>query len=180
MTKSAQPLRCRSPESPSRSPMPIPTLKPVTRAARSIYLHIPFCDRKCFYCDFAITKGGEQLKREYVEAICREIAFTAEGERSSNYANSSNQKNYADEKELERKQQHQGDRSASKFQLASPALETVFFGGGTPSLLSVAQIARILRQSEPAMGSPQMQKSRWRQIPVPFRSKACLGISLWE
>jgi putative oxygen-independent coproporphyrinogen III oxidase len=75
---------------------------------RSIYLHIPFCRRRCFYCDFAITTGGEELKQRYVEAICAEISLTA-------------------------------------IQTHSPVvLKTIFFGGGTPSLLSVWQIDRIL------------------------------------
>ncbi|MEE3715905.1 radical SAM family heme chaperone HemW [Tumidithrix elongata RA019] len=74
----------------------------------SIYLHIPFCRRRCFYCDFAITTGGEDLKQRYVETLCQEIALTAA---------------------------HKPPKAQ---------LQTIFFGGGTPSLLSVAQIDRIL------------------------------------
>jgi oxygen-independent coproporphyrinogen-3 oxidase len=74
----------------------------------SLYLHIPFCKRRCFYCDFAITTGGEKLKQEYVDALCQEIAFTV-----------------AEVPPVE-------------------ALQTIFFGGGTPSLLSVSQVAQIL------------------------------------
>jgi putative oxygen-independent coproporphyrinogen III oxidase len=92
--------------------------------ARSIYLHIPFCDRKCFYCDFAITTGGEKLKQEYVEAICQEIALTAQARAEND--------------------RDQGDLPSQKEQGDGFPLQTVFFGGGTPSLLSVAQLARIL------------------------------------
>ncbi|OIP68698.1 MAG: coproporphyrinogen III oxidase [Oscillatoriales cyanobacterium CG2_30_44_21] len=74
----------------------------------SLYLHIPFCKRRCFYCDFAITTGGEKLKQEYVEALCQEITLTV----------------------------------AEIPPVA--ALQTIFFGGGTPSLLSVSQVAQIL------------------------------------
>ncbi len=75
---------------------------------KSLYLHIPFCKRRCFYCDFAITTGGENLKQQYVDVLCQEIALTV---------------------------------------AAIPpveALQTIFFGGGTPSLLSVSQVAQIL------------------------------------
>ena len=76
------------------------------------YIHIPFCRRRCYYCDFPVfvvgdrqngaTSGNIQL---YVEQLGREIAT---------------QTNY--------------DRP----------LETIFFGGGTPSLLTVEQLGQIL------------------------------------
>jgi putative oxygen-independent coproporphyrinogen III oxidase len=78
----------------------------------SAYVHIPFCRRRCFYCDFPVKVVGDRLRGEnsrsitdYVEAIKREIAATPA--------------------------------------LGKP-LETVFFGGGTPSLLSADQITQIL------------------------------------
>ena len=74
----------------------------------SLYLHIPFCKRRCFYCDFAITTGGENLKQQYVDVLCQEIELTV---------------------------------------TAIPpvaTLQTIFFGGGTPSLLSVKQVEQIL------------------------------------
>ena len=75
---------------------------------KSLYLHIPFCKRRCFYCDFAITTGGENLKQQYVDVLCQEIALTV-----------------------------------AKI-LPITALQTIFFGGGTPSLLSVSQVEQIL------------------------------------
>ena len=75
---------------------------------KSLYLHIPFCKRRCFYCDFAITTGGENLRQQYVDVLCQEIVLTA----------------------------------AQIPPVA--ALKTIFFGGGTPSLLSVNQVAQIL------------------------------------
>jgi oxygen-independent coproporphyrinogen-3 oxidase len=81
--------------------------------AISAYLHIPFCRRRCFYCDFAVSVVGDRKQGEnsgtisrYVEALCREIEITVPT----------------------------SDRP----------LETVFLGGGTPSLLSVRQLDRIL------------------------------------
>ena len=75
---------------------------------KSLYLHIPFCKRRCFYCDFAITTGGENLKQQYVDVLCQEIRLTI-----------------------------------AQIQPVE-TLQTIFFGGGTPSLLSVNQIAQIL------------------------------------
>lgn len=39
----------------------------------SIYIHIPFCIRKCYYCDFLSAPAEEKVKREYVKAILAEI-----------------------------------------------------------------------------------------------------------
>lgn len=79
------------------------------------YVHIPFCRRRCFYCDFPISVVGDRPPinssfgsiAEYVEILCREIIVAA-----------SDRKN--------------------------PPLTTVFLGGGTPSLLTVEQLAQIL------------------------------------
>jgi oxygen-independent coproporphyrinogen-3 oxidase len=76
--------------------------------ATALYLHIPFCRRRCFYCDFAITTGGEDLKEKYITALIHELRLTAAIDPNPE------------------------------------PLQTVFFGGGTPSLLSVAQLERIL------------------------------------
>lgn len=112
------------------------------RAARSAYVHVPFCRRRCFYCDFPIAVVGEfrpvrggdpsgppdplapkvPLSGEnsgaiaqYVTLLGQEIeTVAAQGRSSSNASNS-----------LE-------------------PLETVFFGGGTPSLLSPEQLGFIL------------------------------------
>lgn len=40
---------------------------------RGIYIHIPFCKQKCGYCDFHSFTKIENLKDEYVEALCNEI-----------------------------------------------------------------------------------------------------------
>jgi oxygen-independent coproporphyrinogen III oxidase len=74
----------------------------------SLYLHIPFCRRRCSYCDFNTYAGQEDLIPAYVEALCREINLVAD--------------------------------SAG----AILPVHTIFFGGGTPSLLTSEQIERIL------------------------------------
>lgn len=40
---------------------------------RGIYIHIPFCKQKCGYCDFHSFAKIENLKEEYVKALCNEI-----------------------------------------------------------------------------------------------------------
>lgn len=79
----------------------------------SAYIHIPFCRRRCYYCDFPITVLGDSATYkispwmgEYVDFLCQEI-LTTPWESPTN-------------------------------------LKTVFFGGGTPSLLPINQLERIL------------------------------------
>ncbi|MCG6135833.1 MAG: radical SAM family heme chaperone HemW [Nostoc sp. LLA-1] len=86
----------------------------------SAYVHIPFCRRRCFYCDFPVSVVGDRLRGEtsgtisqYVEVLCQEIAM------SPNYGE---------------------------------PLKTIFFGGGTPSLLSIEQLRRILATLERYLG----------------------------
>ena len=71
-----------------------------------IYLHIPFCARRCTYCDFYSTTQHEK-KTAYAEALC---------------------------KELERRKEY----------LHSEPVETIYFGGGTPSQLDEEQLSRVL------------------------------------
>ncbi|MEH1767054.1 MAG: radical SAM family heme chaperone HemW [Nostoc sp.] len=86
----------------------------------SAYLHIPFCRRRCFYCDFPVSVVGDRLRGEtsgtisqYVEVLCQEIAMTP---------------------------------------AVGQPLKTIFFGGGTPSLLSTEQLQRILRELQKYFG----------------------------
>jgi oxygen-independent coproporphyrinogen III oxidase len=84
----------------------------------SLYLHIPFCTHRCAYCDFNTYAGQEEMIPAYVEALCQEIDFVgtlAHAERS---------------------------RSNSE---GAVEAHTLFFGGGTPSLLSPTQFASIFK-----------------------------------
>jgi putative oxygen-independent coproporphyrinogen III oxidase len=76
------------------------------------YIHIPFCRRRCYYCDFPVFVVGDR----------------ATG------ANSGNIQLYVDRLAIE---------IATQISYQQP-LETIFFGGGTPSLLTVGQLGRIL------------------------------------
>lgn len=78
-----------------------------------MYVHIPFCERKCLYCDF-YSVGRTERVEDFLAALTREIALRA---------------GYG----------------------GQAAFETIFFGGGTPSLLAPGQIEHILSQLHAAL-----------------------------
>ncbi|MFA6434331.1 MAG: radical SAM family heme chaperone HemW [Elusimicrobiales bacterium] len=84
-----------------------------------LYIHIPFCRRKCGYCDFASLAGGEELIDPYLEALKLEAA-----------------------------------RERSVF--ARP--ETLYIGGGTPSLMEPAQLKKLFSSLENAFGAVKDMK----------------------
>lgn len=73
----------------------------------SVYIHIPFCVKKCAYCDFNSFSCDNPVKEEYIKALLKEI---------------------------------ENDTVISD----NDRIDTVFIGGGTPSLLSPEQIKSIL------------------------------------
>lgn len=78
----------------------------------SLYLHIPFCQRKCDYCDFYSAELTEpETLQNYVDLLRLELTLLA-----------------------------------NKYPVSEP-LDTVFLGGGTPSLLAATQITSILQQT---------------------------------
>ena len=81
----------------------------MTEPQYGLYLHIPFCLRRCKYCDFFSTEGMRKQIPAYVRALTREIEIAgAAGQR--------------------------------------PSAGTVFFGGGTPSLLAPRQAEALLEE----------------------------------
>ena len=40
-----------------------------------LYVHIPFCKRKCFYCDFCSYADKTALQEKYVQALTKEIVY---------------------------------------------------------------------------------------------------------
>ena len=91
----------------------------------SAYLHIPFCRRRCYYCDFAVSIVGDRPP----------VAQT--NELQSDAVQSSTFGTIARYVEILR-QEIRGTASFGK------PLQTIFFGGGTPSLLAVEQLSQIL------------------------------------
>lgn len=91
----------------------------------SVYVHVPFCARKCPYCDFNTYAVAKVPESEYVSAVCREI-----------------------------------NRYTEKSGFLGRSVQTVFFGGGTPSMFSAASLARILEEIDRAFGiSPGAEMS---------------------
>jgi len=43
-----------------------------------LYIHIPFCERKCLYCDFYSGKYSDEVKEKYVEELIAEIKSVGE------------------------------------------------------------------------------------------------------
>jgi putative oxygen-independent coproporphyrinogen III oxidase len=99
----------------------------------SAYLHIPFCRRRCFYCDFAVSIVGDR------PPVARTDGLPAEP------LNGSNSGTIAHYVEI----LCQEIRCA---EAVGKPLDTVFFGGGTPSLLSVEQLNRILNTLDQQFG----------------------------
>ena len=77
------------------------TTKPI-----GLYVHIPFCVRKCNYCDFcSFPINNVSFRDEYISALCREI---------------------------------------ERYNGRNLSLDSIFFGGGTPSLLTADEMSRIV------------------------------------
>jgi oxygen-independent coproporphyrinogen-3 oxidase len=68
----------------------------------SLYIHVPFCAKKCNYCDFYSVEYNEETVGNFVAALCREWELVS-----------------------------------SSLGLKNVEIKTIFFGGGTPSILSV-------------------------------------------
>ena len=77
-------------------------------ALTSIYVHIPFCTRRCSYCDFNTYDGFNHLIPRYVEALLKEVKIVA--------------------------------RQVDK----NDQVHTIFFGGGTPSLIPLDYFEKAL------------------------------------
>ena len=103
--------------SPPSAWRPAP-LEPVTSA----YVHLPFCRRRCYYCDFAISVVGDAVESDavrqgmeaYVDRVCREIRNTPFAPSTAAAAGN------------------------------DWPLRTVFFGGGTPSLVPPDLLRRVV------------------------------------
>src|SRR2546429_5931815 len=97
-----------------------------------LYLHIPFCSAICNYCNFNRGLFDAALKTRYVDALESEIR-TARRDPKRVALHGAN-----DEPDVARP--FQGRESA----------DTIYFGGGTPSLLEPSEIARIIAACEEA------------------------------
>jgi oxygen-independent coproporphyrinogen III oxidase len=77
-----------------------------------LYFHVPFCARRCSYCDFAIAIRREVPSDAYVHAVLREWSYW----------------------------------QTDPVWEPSPEVQTIYFGGGTPSRLIPAALGRLIEQ----------------------------------
>ncbi len=81
----------------------------MNKSPLAIYVHIPFCKRKCAYCDFASFAGCDHLYRQYFDTLGSEI-------------------------------------DAWQDKLRIYTMRSIFFGGGTPSLVPAEYIAGVIER----------------------------------
>ena len=104
---------------------------PNTRMSRAgIYIHVPFCRARCSYCDFATGAYEDALADRYVRAVAREIESFDLRESRADVDDS--------RREIDDLAVAEVDNGADT------EVDTIYFGGGTPSLLTPAQLSRIL------------------------------------
>ena len=74
-------------------------------APRAAYVHVPFCRRRCGYCNFTVIAGRDDLVDDFLRAIEIELSWLGHARR----------------------------------------IDSIFFGGGTPTQLSATQLERLFR-----------------------------------
>jgi oxygen-independent coproporphyrinogen III oxidase len=89
------------------------------RPARSVYVHVPFCGRKCDYCAFYSEPGSRELIARYVSALGSEMAMLSG--------------------------------------IADVDLDTLFFGGGTPSLLPIPLWEKLIDRARDLRFAPALE-----------------------
>lgn len=82
-----------------------------------LYIHIPFCRQKCFYCDFPSFAGQEKKIDRYLQALEQEFA-------------------------LLRQRPYQKDGAGDTERKFAP--RTIYIGGGTPTALNAHQLKKLL------------------------------------
>jgi oxygen-independent coproporphyrinogen III oxidase len=118
------------PESPAPDPRP-----------RSLYLHVPFCARRCSYCDFAVQATRDAPVDAWLDAVAGELRLTAE------------------EAGWE----------------APLRLDTVYVGGGTPSLLGPDAMARLRERLAPWAGWDDAAEWTCEANPESFTPRVARG-----
>jgi oxygen-independent coproporphyrinogen-3 oxidase len=87
----------------------------------AVYIHVPFCRRRCSYCDFYFVTSHRRIG-EYVDAVCKEIELRA-----------------------------------ATLPSTEP-VRTLYFGGGTPSRLTIKQIEAVVRQIHTHFDTTQLEE----------------------
>ncbi len=94
-----------------------------------LYIHIPFCIRKCAYCDFNSYAGEQSLFGPYLRALRREMALYASID-------------------------HPGPGHGNAPAAAGGVCQTLYVGGGTPTVLPADDLCALVRDAEAMFGLP--------------------------
>lgn len=119
---------------------------------RNIYVHVPFCARRCSYCDFPIAVRRNVPAREYLAALAREVATWRR-----DLCGAAPPGGWGPTAPEWGPTAPEWDPTAAEWDPSAPVpVETLYLGGGTPSRLGgqgVAELLRLLRvhlATEPA------------------------------
>ncbi|HEX4635802.1 MAG TPA: radical SAM protein, partial [Rhizomicrobium sp.] len=86
-----------------------------------VYIHWPFCAAKCPYCDFNSHVRTAIDEDGWVDGILSELQWIADNQGAS-------------------------ARAGATLKKVKPVVQTVFFGGGTPSLMQGQSVGRVLQK----------------------------------
>jgi putative oxygen-independent coproporphyrinogen III oxidase len=135
---------------PTSGELPATALDRLGRGPFGVYVHVPFCTVRCGYCDFntyTLTELGDG---------------SVPGASLGTYAS-------AALRELDLARRVLGD--------AAPAVDTVFVGGGTPTLLAVDDLAAVLRGVEDRFGSSEGAEVTTEANPDSVSAGSLLGLA---
>jgi oxygen-independent coproporphyrinogen III oxidase len=124
------------------------------RMTLGIYVQVPFCQTKCTYCNFHTGVVSRDRYAPYAAGVCREI-------------------------ELSRHSVIRADSDPQREGASAPEVElevdTIYLGGGTPSLLDPAELARIvgtLRQNFRVASEPEITLEADPETITPEKAEA--------
>lgn len=102
-----------------------------------IYVHIPFCEQRCYYCAFTVAVSGQKAYQPYVRRVIREIELSEFDEMP----------------------------------------ETIFFGGGTPSILEGELIGEILAALPPGATEISLETNPGTLTDTKLETYRALGVN---
>ena len=100
---------------------------------RHVYVHVPFCARRCSYCDFSIAVRRNVPVDEYLTALASELTLRFPLRGQSQWGQSTD----ADP-------DRGADVDSSRAEQVATEVDTIYLGGGTPSRLGGAGVASAL------------------------------------
>jgi oxygen-independent coproporphyrinogen III oxidase len=103
-----------------------------SHGVRHLYIHIPFCHRRCSYCDFNTYANMEHRMEAYVDALCAELgAIAGRDTKASRHEDTTPRQ----------------DVNCAGLRCAD-LRSTIFLGGGTPSMLPLPLMERVLMAAD--------------------------------